>query len=357
MIVSIIFTVFFGGALFWAAFALYVQGRKLVRIWNQGINGHERLMSVTYVLVCFMNAYFMHIILLAFISNSSSNSSSVIDYSMIEIYILVSLLLGTVGSGVVSSLILSKRTFELIAAIKKFDTDGHRFKDELQDKIFLLEDLVRRQEEELQNNDTMQDLQLNKIRMLGIWPDSGALDLKTDFLNVLRAVGNLQLHSLISDSLTLEKIVADASGEFDIIYLATHSTGIEIDLGNEHIDITTFAAFAQSKKAKLVILGVCEGRFLANLLLDKGIETVVYWLNPVEDEHAIKFVRIFFTSLSEGKTVQGAVDNAKLLLPQWVGEGSLRVDGHKLLCFLPFDSDAKGLADETPKIFKIRFKA
>jgi hypothetical protein len=120
MVIPIIFIVFFGAAFFWAALTLYVQGKRLNKLWRNGINGHERLMTLTYASVSFMNAYFMHIILITILVNPDV----ILD---LGIYVMVSLLLGTVGSGAISWLILSKKTVELITAIKDIDTGGHRF--------------------------------------------------------------------------------------------------------------------------------------------------------------------------------------------------------------------------------------
>jgi hypothetical protein len=105
-----------------------------------------------------------------------------------------------------------------------------------------------------------------------------------------------------------------------------------VQLGeDEFVDIAVFSAFVQSKSARLVVLGICEGNGLADLLLDRGIETVIYWLNTVEDQHAIMFSRRFFAILSEGLSVLDAFNGGKLLLPVWVAEGSLRIAGYRNL--------------------------
>lgn len=138
IIIPIIFIVFFGSALLWACLAFYVQGNKLYRIWTEGTNGHERIMTGTYVFVSFMNAYFMHVILLASIRRMQTGE--ITDYStvhLVDIYVVISLLLGTVGSGAVSWLILSKHTIELLSVIKMIDTDGHNFSDITQKKMIL----------------------------------------------------------------------------------------------------------------------------------------------------------------------------------------------------------------------------
>lgn len=218
---------------------------------------------------------------------------------------IFTILLSLCGLGF-SALILYSRHHFLIWMAKITDTDGHSFK------------------------------KLAIVTMLGIWPDGGALNLDQDFKNVLQKVSHWHFHVLMSDEVTLEQIIMDTSEEeqFDIIYLATHSTGQEIALSDsEYVDISAFCDFVKSKKAKLVVLGVCVGSDLAKMLLDSGIQTVVYWLNAVEDKYAIIFARIFFSSLSDGNTVQGSIENARILLPAHIGRGSLRVRGYRLLSF------------------------
>jgi hypothetical protein len=143
-----------------------------------------------------------------------------------------------------------------------------------------------------------------------------------------------QLHDFISPTLTFEKVVRGTNGQiYDVLYIASHGTLDSINMGgDEYVSIAAFSSFAAIKKIRLVVLGVCEGSWAAEMLLAKGVEAVVFWLSEVDDDHAKIFARIFFASLSDGNSLQGAIENVKFLLPDSVSP-NLIIKGYRFLSF------------------------
>jgi hypothetical protein len=124
MLVKLIFIIFYSAALGWASTAFWVQGWKLKSLRDAGKNGNEKLITTGSCWISLVNAYCMHIVLVAVLISAQIQTQS---YGII--YVMISSLIASIGSCTVSWFILSEHALKLIKAVKRIDTDGHVLDD------------------------------------------------------------------------------------------------------------------------------------------------------------------------------------------------------------------------------------
>lgn len=140
-IVPVIFSVAYTPAFVWACIAAIVQGQKFWHLKANDINGNERSITAGLFWISAVNAYFMHIFLSASLQRLVYGGSDYSDATFGEVYITVNLLLGSFASCTVSWFILSERAREIINAVRRGDTDPHRFVQISEKKMNLILDM------------------------------------------------------------------------------------------------------------------------------------------------------------------------------------------------------------------------
>lgn len=190
-------------------------------------------------------------------------------------------------------------------------------------EIMGLRERVREMEKELRDLKQGLSLASSTLVVLGIWPQPAEGMPELDQRGEASALYNagFEFVELSGSSANIDGVVREMDRvNPDILEIGCHDNGRgDPVLSDGPTEPGWWGELVEGREILLAVLLYCRSHQqdrlnVSDVLLRAGVQSVVSFNRPIPDEQALKFVRLLYEKLGEGRPIRQAVNRAKLVV-------------------------------------------